>query len=591
MRQYKRDMTLGEKGVGRFAAHKLGNSIKLVTRMTGKPEVVVEIDWTDFETKDYLDEAKVSVIERSPVLFKENRTGTYIEIMGLRDNWTRGMMRNLHRSVMSICSPFGGTGDFKPELILDPEQGWLSGLLDVSQALEYSLFHAKYTLKENRLTYDYTFEPLPAMRKQLEPRQVTRVMDSRHDLRFGKGEKVQIGEIALDIHIFDRDPQVLELASIPDKQGLKDFLKYNGGIRVYRDEVRVYDYGEPANDWLSLGGRRVNVPARRVSNNLIIGAVSLKLDESQDLIEKTNREGFVENDAYDTFLNSVLFTIEQIEFERNVDKERIRFAYSRKRQKEPVLEDLTLLRNEIEKRGLQKELTPYIDRVETQFREVRDRLLTAAGSGLSLAVVIHEVEKGIQELAKAVERDTTTSRIKDLATHLSELIEGLTYIARRSGAKNEKASALIRHAIFNTEYRTRYHGIKILNGIELGNSEFSVKCTRRLIIATLMNLIDNSIWWLDNKGGDNKRIYLGTSFDIDNGLSIIVADSGPGFIDPPEYLTQPFMGRKPDGMGLGLHLACEVMKAHNGRLEFPEIGDVALPSGFNGAILALVFKA
>ena len=61
------------------------------------------------------------------------------------------------------------------------------------------------------------------------------------------------------------------------------------------------------------------------------------------------------------------------------------------------------------------------------------------------------------------------------------------------------------------------------------------------------------------------------------------------FIDPPEYLTQPFMSRKPDGMGLGLHLANEIMKAHGGRLLFPQAEDVGLPEGIDGAVVALAF--
>src|SRR6266404_2772394 len=46
---------IGEKGVGRFAAHKLGKKITLITRKSTRPEVVVKIDWEkDFLNKRYL---------------------------------------------------------------------------------------------------------------------------------------------------------------------------------------------------------------------------------------------------------------------------------------------------------------------------------------------------------------------------------------------------------------------------------------------------------------------------------------------------------------------------------------------------------
>lgn len=67
------------------------------------------------------------------------------------------------------------------------------------------------------------------------------------------------------------------------KKGLKELLNESGGVRVYRGGIRVYDYGERGNDWLGLGGRRVNVPTKRLSNNLIVGAVTLDVKKSANL--------------------------------------------------------------------------------------------------------------------------------------------------------------------------------------------------------------------------------------------------------------------------------------------------------------------
>jgi C4-dicarboxylate-specific signal transduction histidine kinase len=234
----------------------------------------------------------------------------------------------------------------------------------------------------------------------------------------------------------------------------------------------------------------------------------------------------------------------------------------------------------------------YVDRIEADFVLIRDRFLTSASAGLSLSTVIHEVEKGIEELVKAVEEDQATPRVKDLAKHLSELVEGFAFLIRRSGMSREKASALIKQARFNTELRLKVHNIEATVDIDQG--DFEVKCSRRLTVATLMNLIDNSIWWLDNKWGDlqnKKRIYIGISKEFKEGPAIVVADNGPGFIDPPEYLVQPFISRKPDGMGLGLHIAEQVMKGQEGRLGFPEVGDLSLPKGFDGAVVALIFRS
>ena len=44
-------LPLGEKGLGRFAAHKLGNRIELVTRATGHDECVVSIDASETDSR------------------------------------------------------------------------------------------------------------------------------------------------------------------------------------------------------------------------------------------------------------------------------------------------------------------------------------------------------------------------------------------------------------------------------------------------------------------------------------------------------------------------------------------------------------
>jgi nitrogen fixation/metabolism regulation signal transduction histidine kinase len=69
----------------------------------------------------------------------------------------------------------------------------------------------------------------------------------------------------------------------------------------------------------------------------------------------------------------------------------------------------------------------------------------------------------------------------------------------------------------------------------------------------------------------------------------VIADTGPGFRDNPQDLVRPFFTRRPEGMGLGLYYANMVMELSGGRLLFPEKGDVELPEGFDGAVVALQF--
>lgn len=609
-RSRKLRLPLGEKGIGRFAAHKLGKRIKLITRAMGKNEVVIDLDWEKiFSQPKYLSEINIPVHQRKPLHFTGSKTGTRIEISGIRDKWTKGKVRDLSRSITAICSPFEGdhdTYEFKASLVLRPDPGkWLQGLLEIEKILDLSIFRGNGTFKGEEISYTYEFKALPAMLTKIAnrklPLQTAKVMGSMpEDIENalpGRRPKQQvinlddynIGPVSFSFYIFDRDPLILELATT-DKAGLKKFLDANGGIRVYRDRMRVYDFGESGNDWLDLGGRRVNIPVRRIGNNQIIGAIMLDGKTSaKALREKTNREGFIENDAYEALKVAVLFALRQIEMERNMDKERLRKAYSKSKAKAPVIEDLSELRERLKDKNLLKELGPIVDRVETQFQEVCDRLITAAGSGLSLAVVLHEVEKIVAETVEAVDQNADKQTIVRLVHRISDIVDGLTFLVRSSGRRKEKASVLIKQALFNFDYRFRAHGIKIINGMDDGDHDFTATCVRRLIVSTLTNLLDNCIYWLDNKGDKDKRIYIGTTRDLPEGLSFVVADNGPGFNpqDAPEYLVQPFFSRKADGMGLGLHIANEVAKIHKGQLLFPEISDLSLPSKINGAVVAI----
>ena len=82
--------------------------------------------------------------------------------------------------------------------------------------------------------------------------------------------------------------------------------------------MRIMDYGEPKNDWLDLNSRRVNRPGVHISNNVIIGAVYLDRESSTNLVEKANREGFLENDAYQNLYNALEFCLERIESESSL---------------------------------------------------------------------------------------------------------------------------------------------------------------------------------------------------------------------------------------------------------------------------------
>lgn len=49
---------IGEKGIGRFGVHKLGNKIELISKKANSKEVYFAINWEDFDSSEYLSDKK-----------------------------------------------------------------------------------------------------------------------------------------------------------------------------------------------------------------------------------------------------------------------------------------------------------------------------------------------------------------------------------------------------------------------------------------------------------------------------------------------------------------------------------------------------
>ena len=321
-------LPLGEKGLGRFAVHKLGNRIRLTTRARGCEECVVDINWDDLIAKPYLDEAPVKIITRPAEVFTRGRTGTRIEIQDLRPpKWTRKEIRKLYTQITSICSPFKEPGAFQAKLTVPGHEGWIEGLPDFAAILERALWKLVFLINRGRIDWEYEFRQVPGL--NLEHRQASEngkrlQLPKQNDGKIlaDRAYMEGIGPIVGEFYVFDRDRELLK--RMGDMRLMTSYLDGNGGIRVYRDNMRVYNYGEQGDDWLGLDLRRVNSPTRRISKNIILGAVHLKLESSHGLIEKTSREGFVENEAFARLQRMVLGALGILENERLIDKDRIR---------------------------------------------------------------------------------------------------------------------------------------------------------------------------------------------------------------------------------------------------------------------------
>lgn len=617
-------LPIGEKGVGRFAVHRLGKNISLVTKAFNCPEVIVDIDWESFVKNDLLSEAKIKIREREPEVFKGEKTGTRITVGKLKQSWKRGEIRKLYRQILGMTVANiteKKAADFDVSFNIEPNNDWLKDLLDPKEIQDHSLFRFDFTLDDNGLSYEYNFTPLPAMQADykdiLVPRKVSQKLSyidffmlnppgegnswSKRTKRSYRpklaGDKsLHIGPLTGAIIGFDFDSEIKKRYLKDEAGQIADFLKEQGGIRVYRDGLRVYDYGEQGNDWLGLDHRRIQTPAARLSNQIILGELHLDLASSDGLQEKTSREGFIENLAYEELRYAMVCILAEFEIERNKDKKILRLALSSEPHEKDInshkRKDVEYLLNELNvivvERKLGDDIIEIINKVGKSYREAREVLLSSSGAGLGLVTVFHELERGVRGLHHLIQSNAANDVLKSHSSEIISMFQGVMYLVNKKSMEKISASKLVELAISTQKLRFKRHEVKFINGFDnLKEKDFEIKVLRRMLIASIVNLIDNSIYWTDRKEGES-IIWIGPSDELE-APAIIISDNGPGFIDSPEDLIEPFFSRKTEGMGIGLYYTDWVMRSHRGRLSFPERESLGLPEAIDGAIVALVF--
>lgn len=598
---------LGEKGIGRFGVHRLGKRIELITRMADKKEYVLRINWDNIDESKYIEDLPIIIEEREPQYF-ENKVGTKIEISKLRNNWTRGTLREIARAVNSLNSPFNEVGSFFVDFHTNND--WLNGILSFDDIKDKNLFKFDLKISKNSIVeFSYDFLPYRNLTK-VSPRHVgyedfktlSRMVKPNKDNKSKLDDidisKYKIGDISIKGIIFDLDSKILNIGLDSGISDLKNYLTHNGGIQVFRDNMRIWDYGESDSDWLDLESKRVNNPSFKLGNKQILAAVYLDSETSKDLIEQSNREGFVNNDAFIEFKEACTYAIERVEIYRNEDKEKLRRLYTSKDNREiPVLDSIEevkeIVRKEITDEIVSNKIYRKLDRISTDYTRITDNLIKSAGAGLNLIAVLHQIEKLTKELKAALRNNVPIENVSDTINYLEKLVTGYSILSRNYKPKYQKLKKPISQALENEYFRFKTHEIEVIESYKEKEFDFVGFCSENYLANAIMNLIDNSIWWLQYGKTNNPKIFVDLSDDLNGFSTIIVADNGPGFTISKDELGHPFVTAKPSGigMGIGLHITKEIMIAQGGKIIFPDPDDFEIPEEFkDGAIVALAFK-
>lgn len=580
---------IGEKGIGRFGSYKLARTIKLVTRANGKEEICVVIDWSLFENKKYLSDIKINIEEREPEIFVDGKTGTIIELTNLKKAWKPKDYKDVVAGIESITSPWKNIDKFDITIVKNMEgKNWDIEPFDYSLISDFALFKLRAKIKGNIIKdFEYSFLPYAFLSKLEKNIQTIKneLIFSEEELKEHQFQDVNLGEIAIELNVFDKDQHVFN--SLPNKDKINNCLRLFSGVRVYRDNLRVYDYGEPDNDWLNMDIDRVNNPSGKLSRNITIGSIFLNRVDSKSLIEKTNREGFIENKAYEYFKLTILRVINRFLTFRNIDKDKIRELYSGNKKTEDYITEIqSVVTTSNLDEGVKNKISTALNKIDFDLKTIKTMYREIAGNTTSYGVAIHEIEKRIVSLNDYVDQNEVDEYIKKEINSLSELIESYLDILRKKKTKIFDINEIVKNAIVPLKYRFKAHNIDYDVVLEQGVNK--IKATQGLLVGCVLNLVDNSIYWLKYAKEPKIKLQVIRRNDI---VYIVVADNGPGFNIPIEDAIRPFVsGKIEGGMGMGLSLIHDIMEANGGNLIFPSKEEFEIGEEYSGAVVALAFK-
>jgi signal transduction histidine kinase len=605
---------LGEKGVGRFASHRLGRCLLLKTKVRELGyEYILEVDWDKFDggedgVRD-LETVGVSLSRQEPSRdYGEKGSGTQLIIYGGRVgfSWDKKTIEELHRSIVSLNSPNPSPKSLRTgkgfEAYLDCPQIGVLSLERISDAFPPTFSFDGLVDEDGQLEYSLKFAPpknVPMPPEETEGKDFDlRKANLDYWALPGEGlRKPECGNFYLHVDVWYRKSPWISSAG-PDGKEFIDYLTNFGGISIFRDEINIFpaEWGAET-DWLGLSKRHIKQGFRMSYYNMV-GNLEINQSTNIELIDKTNREGLIANRASKDLTQLVhaivagpietKFIAKRREYDDltgdTVRDPRVLSNYAKQgaalvkdiKERYPIEDDPYEILDHVGKRGERADglvnLSASLKNLQQSIglmQEAQDLFTEQAGFGMAVAVSVHEIAKiaanfyaGVNHLLKSDAPDVESLKnLKEASASLQSELRRLSPL-RAIKSESETEFKIVKAISFVIEvFRSRLEkaGIKVeVNGTD----NFQIYGRYGALIQIFSNLFDNSCYWL-GMVPRNKRV-LKVLIDP-KCRTVTVADSGPGIdgvILP--YLFQPGYSLRVPPSGLGLYITKYYMQSMKG---------------------------
>lgn len=598
----------GEKGIGRYAVFQIGKKAEIYTReRTGENQGGKEVNLITDLSK-YADEllyVKTSPSPEEPLFFDQlfskyyvrdeavfikpralriegqiesrKNHGTLIRITELNYKWTFSNVKKIRGILSRLQSPFEKK-DFAVSIIFEDEEISAFEDFNLENVLEEALLEMTGSVTEDGIC-EYslngekgTIDLVEYLRQDWIPENKKYFFDDKYN----RTHNPKCGPFHFRFYVY-------ELDKINDKE-LRQYIR-DHRTYIYRDDIRIYPYGDADNDWIKLDIYRGLAKAGYyLSNDQLIGYVNISSKGNPNLRDKTSREGLLEQGtAYDDlrFLTLSALNFLHTEFQKAKLKPEKKAKYRKMRtsklylQTEKVGKRIDSLNKHLDEtkdqggKKLLNKLTEDYYKERNIFHRQIEIVEDLAGVGIAvdatshdLMVVMNRAVEKINEVqamvhSKNLDREKLTDKtdaLQDQIMFMRSLLVGVQPLFRSSRRKNKELRMFDIVKTVKRYYETPLNKINVKVDIKEIGAPLILTSSEGVLLQLFINLMDNSIYWL--KVSKTKEPKIEVLIDGDKGY-VLFADNGPGVRkEDIDYIFEPFFSTKGiQGRGLGLYIA------------------------------------
>lgn len=612
----------GEKGIGRFAIHKLGEKIVLYTKALDENEIKLEMDFSEYDpekanlfnqntTHKLLEEVKNTWYVNDPAEQITYESGTIIKIYNLREAWSKTDYNNLYKNIQRLIPPFDENAkqlgidfqrDFNVEMYVDNQVFSSSETMTFSDVIERAQFSMIGSISETGVI-DFKYKsntPQRSLESTINLLDEAALSEANYSLQGNKhftGEYIEWQKKHKKKSNADKEPEIKKPKcgsfsftfyafdlKRPDRtilnDDLKAFIKENF-VYVLRDGVRVYPYGEKGIDWLNLDKLRSTYRAGQfISYNDLTGFIYISQENNPLLSDASNRQGIVNtNGAYDDFTSLVTAATEIFNAEIKIDK--LKNEIQQEKNLKQTGEKLNAAYNELQKTLIKTNDTKslsaakkFVDTYKKHLAVMEERMRTVedlAGLGMAVEKSSHDslrlllmMRNNVKDMIPKVLNDDFSneelvSLLSDLDEHLALVYDDMQLI--QPLFKIQRKSIEKVSVVECIKKVIRYFRCEINDNITTNVDELTSDITISTNRGVILQIFINLV--------DNAIYWLNASKRDDKKLhfqinptegTIIIADNGNGIReDIVPMIFNEFVSMKSDGRGLGLYIVRELL--------------------------------